>query len=70
MSGTQHIRRQIAPAATPRYLVFFASSASTDRRSEDIRVLAIIITELEFSDVERHVFAAHFMECADHAALD
>jgi hypothetical protein len=41
-----------------------------DRHSEDVRVQAIIIAELEFSDIERHVFSAHFVECADYAAFE
>ena len=45
-------------------------SASLDRRSENVRVLAIIIAELELCNIERHIFAAHFVECADHAALE
>src|ERR1700730_3132052 len=45
-------------------------SASLDRRSEDIRVLSVVITELEFGNIKRHIFAAHFVECADHAALE
>jgi hypothetical protein len=44
--------------------------ASLDRRSEDIHILPVIITELELGDIERHVFAAHFVEGADHAALE
>ena len=31
---------------------------------------AIVIAELEFSNIERHIFAAHFMERTDHAALE
>jgi hypothetical protein len=41
-----------------------------DRRSEDIRVLSIVVAELELGDIERHIFAAHFVECADHATLE
>jgi hypothetical protein len=44
--------------------------ASFDRRSEDIRVFAVIIPELEFGDIEREIFFADFVKCADHAALD
>src|SRR5580704_3243398 len=53
---------------SPRRFVFV--SASLDRRSEDVHVLPIVVTELEFGDIERHIFAAHFVECADHAALE
>jgi hypothetical protein len=31
-------------------------SASFDRRSKDIRVLPIVVPELEFSDMEREIF--------------
>jgi hypothetical protein len=43
---------------------------SLDRRSENVHVLPVVITELEFGDIERHIFAAHFVECADDAALE
>ena len=45
-------------------------SASFNRRSEDVRVLAIIVAELELGDVERHVLGADLVECADNAALE
>jgi hypothetical protein len=44
--------------------------ASLDRRSKDISVLAIVISELEFRDVQRHIFCAHLVECANDAALE
>src|ERR1700730_4628459 len=47
-----------------------AYSASLDRRSEDVCVLPIIVTELELGNIQRHVLAAHFVECANHAALE
>src|ERR1700732_507490 len=46
------------------------NSASVDRRPKDIRVLAVIISELEFGNIERHIFAAHFVERADNTALE
>jgi hypothetical protein len=46
------------------------TSASLDRRSEDVRVLPIVIAELELGDIERHIFAAHFVECADYATFE
>jgi hypothetical protein len=46
------------------------NSTSLDRRSEDIRVLPIIIAELELGDIERHVFPAHFVERSDDAAFE
>ena len=45
-------------------------STSLDRRSENICVFAIIITEMEFCNIESHIFPAHFVERADHAALE
>ena len=45
-------------------------SASPDRRSEDIRVLSIIIAELELRNIKRHIFPADFVERADHATLE
>jgi len=46
------------------------SLTSVYRRSEDVAVLAIVVAELEFSDIQRQIFAADLMECADHATLD
>lgn len=43
--------------------------ASLDRLPEDVRVLAVIVAELEFRDIERKVFLAHLMKRSDHAAL-
>jgi hypothetical protein len=45
-------------------------STSLDRRSEYVRVLPVVIAELEFGDIERHIFSAHLVKCADHAALE
>jgi hypothetical protein len=44
-------------------------SNALDRGSENVCVFSIVISELEFGNVERHIFAAHFVECADHATL-
>jgi hypothetical protein len=35
---------------------------SPDRRSENVGILAIVVAELKFSDVERHVLGTHFVE--------
>jgi hypothetical protein len=45
-------------------------STSLDRRSENVRVAPVIIAELKLGNIERHIFAAHFVERADHAALE
>ena len=45
-------------------------STSADRRSEDVRVLTIIIPELELCNIEWHVFFTHLVERADHATFD
>jgi len=37
---------------------------------KDVRVLAFVVTELKFRDVQRHVFFAHLMERADDAAFE
>ncbi len=50
--------------------MFAMASASLNRRSEDVRVLPIVIAELELGNIERHIFPAHFVECADNAALE
>jgi hypothetical protein len=56
--------------ATTLILEFRAVSASLDRRSENILVFPIIIVELKLGNIERHIFPAHFVECADHAAFE
>ena len=38
--------------------------------SENIRVESVIVPELKFGDVQRHIFGAHLVERADHAALE
>jgi hypothetical protein len=58
---------QSSPSASSAMVLF---SASLDRRSEDVRVLPIVIAKLELGDIERHIFSAHFVECADHAAFE
>jgi hypothetical protein len=55
-------------AAIRRWL--FDASAFLDRRTENIGVFPIVISELEFRDVERQVFAADLVKGADHAPLD
>ena len=45
-------------------------SASLDRRPEDICVLPVIVAELELGNIQRHIFPAHFVERADHAAFE
>jgi hypothetical protein len=42
----------------------------TDRRAEYVRVLTVIIAELELRNMQRQVFAAYFVETAPaHAPL-
>jgi hypothetical protein len=45
-------------------------SAPRNRRSEDVRIIPIIVAELEFGNVQRHVFGAHLVERPDHAAFE
>jgi hypothetical protein len=45
-------------------------SASPNCRPEDVRVLPIVVAELELGNIERHIFAAHFVERTDHATLE
>ena len=44
--------------------------ASADRRSEDVRILAVVVAELKLGDIERHVLRAHLVEGPDHTALE
>jgi hypothetical protein len=48
----------------------FCALASRNRRSEDVRILAIVVSELKLRNVERHVFAADPVERADNATLE
>jgi hypothetical protein len=47
-----------------------APLTSINRRSEDVRILPVIISELELGNIERHIFPAHFMERADNTAFE
>jgi hypothetical protein len=44
--------------------------ASPNRCSKNVRVLPVVITELELGNIERHIFPAHFVERTDDAALE
>jgi hypothetical protein len=45
-------------------------STSRESRSENIRVLPVVIAELELGHIQRHVFAADLVEGAHHASLE
>jgi hypothetical protein len=45
------------------------ASAACYCGSENIGVVAVVISELKLRDVQRHIFGADFVECADNAAL-
>ena len=46
------------------------TSASPNRLAEDVVILPVVVSELEFRNVERQVFSAHLVERAHDAALD
>jgi hypothetical protein len=46
------------------------ASAACYRSIKHIRISAVVVAELKFRDVQRHIFVAHFVECADNAALE
>ena len=46
------------------------ASAACYRPLKHIGVHAVIISELKFRDVQRHIFCAHLVECPDHTALE
>jgi hypothetical protein len=58
------------PKIWPALKLLVAYLAFLDRRSEVIAVIAIVVTELEFGDIERHIFGAHLVECANDTALE
>ena len=45
-------------------------STSPYRRSENVSIRAVIISELELRDIQREILFADFVESADHAALN
>src|ERR1700730_13957835 len=53
-----------------RWRAVVLALASADCRSEDVRILTIVVAELKLRNVQRHVFGAHFVERAHHAALE
>jgi hypothetical protein len=58
------------PTHARQKLLLQLLSASLDCRSEDVRVSPVVISELELGNIERHIFAAHFVERADNATLE
>jgi hypothetical protein len=45
-------------------------SASLNRRSENVVIETVVIAELKFRDVQRHIFAADLVKRADDTALE
>jgi hypothetical protein len=45
------------------------ASAPCYGRTEDVGVLPIVVAELKFRDVERHIFGADFVEASNDPAL-
>jgi hypothetical protein len=48
-------------------MMFLASAYS---RSENVGIEPIVVAELKFRDVQRHIFGRHFVERANYAALE
>jgi hypothetical protein len=46
------------------------ASAACYRRIKHGGIETVVVAELKFRDVERHIFGGHFVERADHAALE
>ena len=46
------------------------ASAACYRRIENIRVHAVVVSELKLGDIQRQIFFAHLMECADDTAFE
>ena len=84
-NGTRTLPAPIPPGSMLRkavFSIFFRSSpigcsgsfcpisASRNRRSENVGVIPVIVTELELRAVQRHIFGAHFMERTDYATLE
>jgi hypothetical protein len=47
----------------------FCVSATRYRGAENVSVVAIVVSEFEFDDVQRQIFAAHLVEASHYAAL-
>jgi hypothetical protein len=58
------------PQSTSSWLTGGGFASTSFDRSENVRVIPIVIAELELGDIQRHIFSAHFVERADHAALE
>jgi hypothetical protein len=58
-----HLSALSEALASPR------ASASCYRCSKDVRVLAVVVAEAKFRDVQRHIFSAHVVEIANDAAF-
>jgi hypothetical protein len=48
----------------------FLNLAPFNCRSENVRVVPIVVAELKFRDIQRHIFGAHLVECANHTAFE
>ena len=63
-----HPSRKLLPQAAsqekPLGSEILVLSASLNRRSEDVGILAVIVPELELCDIEREVLFADFVEAA------
>jgi hypothetical protein len=46
------------------------ASAACYRFLKHVGIEAIVVTELKFRDVQRHIFCAHLVESANNAALE
>jgi len=40
--------------------------ASPERGPKDVRIVPVVVTELEFSDIERQILGADLVEGSDH----
>jgi hypothetical protein len=38
--------------------------------AENVGIEPIVVAELKLGNVQRHIFGAHLVECADYAALE
>jgi hypothetical protein len=47
-----------------------SSLASLNRFSKNVRVHAVIISELKFRDVQRHIFGADLVKAANNTAFE
>ncbi len=67
---TQAQKLRLPKARREQHRGFCVCLTSCDSRSEYVGIEAIVIAELKLRDVQRHIFGAHFVKCANDAPFE